>query len=130
MAVVDLYNGEQVIDTSLDNVVIVNMFECSPSGGRSLDVTGFKPTVIKAGHVIMKESATNEYKPMPVNEAGDAYAALPSGHSIVGVAYSSALTRKPFMTIMVRGTVNQVASPYPVTDAVKTALPLIRFTQD
>lgn len=127
MAVVDLYNGEQVIDTSLDNVVIILMLECI-IGGRSLDVTGFAPSVIKAGHIIIKKD--NEYKPMPVNEVGDAYAALPSGYSIVGVACSSALTKKPFMTIMVRGTVNQVASPYPVTEVIKTALPLIRFTQD
>lgn len=127
MAQVDLNNGEEVIDTALDNVVIILMLECIV-GGRSLNVTGFSPSVIKAGHIIIKKD--NEYKPMPVNEAGDAYAALPNGWSIVGVAYSSVLTKKPFMTIMVRGTVNQVASPYPVTDAIKTALPLIRFTQD
>lgn len=130
MAKVDLHNGEQVIDTSLDNVVIIQMLECIV-GGRSLDVTNFKPSVIQAGHIIIRDKQNEkEYKPMPVNEDNSAYEALPENHEIVGVVYSSALTRKPFMTIMVRGTVNQVASPYPVTDAIKAALPLIRFTQD
>lgn len=129
MAQVDLNNGGETIDTSLDNIVIILMLECI-IGGRTLDVTGFKPNVIKAGHIIIKETSTNEYKPMPVNETGDAYAELPEGHTVIGVAYSSTLTKKPFMTVMVRGTVNQVASPYPITDTIKTALPLIRFTQD
>lgn len=130
MAKVDLNNGEHVLDTSLDNVVIIQMLECIV-GGRSLDVTDFKPSVISAGHIIIRDKQNEKgYKPMPVEENGSAYKALPSNHEIVGVAYSSALTAKPFITIMVRGTVNQVASPYPVTDAIKTALPLIRFTQD
>lgn len=131
MAKVELNNGGQIVDTSLDNVVIVKMIECLPVGGRSLNVEGFTPPTIQAGHVIIREAATNEHKPMPVNAAGNAYDALPAGHSVVGVAYSSALTSKAFMTIMVRGTVNQAAVKYPYTDAMKTALsPNILFTQD
>src|SRR5690606_31929219 len=39
-------------------------------GGRTLDVTGFSPNLIKGGHVIIKETATGEYKPMPVTGSG------------------------------------------------------------
>jgi len=131
MAQVDLNDEEMVIDTSLDNIVIIKMLECGPSGGCSLDVTGFSPTVIKAGHVIIRDKKNNkEYKPMPIKADGTAYADLPTDHEIVGVAYSSVLTKRAFMTIMFRGTVNVEASPYPVTDAIKAALTLIRFTQD
>jgi hypothetical protein len=116
-------------DAGVDSVTIVNYAEGIP-GGRSLDVTGFKPTVIKAGHVVIKDKDTGDFKPMPVNAAGDAYNALPAGHSVEGVVVASVTTDKAMVGIMVRGSVNQVTSPYPVTDAIKAALPLIRFTQD
>ncbi|MDR3244805.1 MAG: hypothetical protein LBT50_00045 [Prevotellaceae bacterium] len=99
-------------------------------GGRALDVTGFTPKVISAGHVVIKETATGNYKPMPVNAAGDAYAALPGGHTIEGVTVSTVTTDDASVSIMVRGSVNKVASRYPVTAAIIAALPLIRFTQD
>jgi hypothetical protein len=116
-------------DAGLDAVTIVNYIEGIP-GGRSLDVGGFAPTVIRAGHVVIKETATGNFKPMPVNEGGDAYAALPAGHAIEGVVVASKTTDEAMVGIMFRGSVNQVASPYPVTAEIKTALPLIRFTQD
>jgi hypothetical protein len=214
MAVADLTNEPQELLTSNDNVVIVDNFQ-SVRGGRTLDVTGFKPEVIKAGHVIIRETATGEYKPMPVTEdggaiatlgtvvggtgytqgtynnvaltggsgsgatanitvnsggvvtiatlansgsgynAGDvltaavtggsgfsvpvatvasaAYAALPANHTYAGILIASILTKKPFAGILVRGTVNPAAAPYPMTSilsAVKTALPLIDFRED
>jgi hypothetical protein len=65
---------------------------------------------------------------MPVN--GDAYDTLPADHTIEGVVVASVTTDEAMVGIMVRGSVNEVASPYPVTDGIKAALPLIRFTQD
>ena len=122
-----LNSEKSTVDTSRDSIVIAKVFE-TLVGGRSLDVTGFAPAVIKAGHVVIKETATGVYKPMPVDDA--AYAALPSGHTIEGVVIASTMTNRAMVGILVRGTVNEVASPYPVTAAMKTALPLIRFTQD
>lgn len=130
MATVDLRNADLSVDTSKDGVVIVDVFQ-SIRGGRSLDTTGFTPTVISAGHIVIMETATNEYKPMPVS--GSAYAALPGGHVYAGVNISSILTKRPFSGIMVRGTVNHVAGPYTISSilaAVKTALPLIDFRAD
>jgi hypothetical protein len=115
-------------DAGVDSVTIINYIEGIP-GGRSLNVEAFAPSVIQAGHVVIK-SAAGEYKPMPVTEDGKAYDALPAEHTIVGVVTASVVKELAMVSIMVRGTVNQAASPYPVTDAVKEALPLIRFTQD
>jgi hypothetical protein len=66
MAIADLTNDPQEIITGKDNIVICNVIE-TLSAGRTLDVTGFAPEVINAGHVIIQETtATKEYKPMPV----------------------------------------------------------------
>ena len=100
-------------------------------GGKTLDVTGFSPAVIPAGHLVIEETATGVLKPMPVSSSN--YGSLPSGHTYKGVVVSSVLTTKPFVSVMVRGTVNKNASKYGISSilsAVKTALPLIRFTQD
>jgi hypothetical protein len=131
MAETNLNNQANItgFDAGVDSVTISSYIEGLP-GGCSLDVTGFKPTVIRAGHVVIKDTASGDYKPMPVNGAGDAYDALPDGHAIEGVAVASVTTDEAMVGVMVRGSVNQVASPYPVTEAIKQALPLIRFTQD
>lgn len=129
MAVVDLANDPIMVDTSLDSITIRNDI-AGLIGGASLDVTGFEPTVIKSGHVVIKETATGTYKPMPVNAANDAYAALPEGHSIEGVVRVSTLTSKPMVGVMYNGEVNPATSPYPVTAEIKEALGLIKFEKD
>lgn len=130
MAETTLNNTDVIgFDAGIDAVTITNYIEGVP-GGRSLDVTGFSQSVIKAGHVVIKETATGNYKPMPINTAGDAYGDLPNGNTIEGVVVASVTTDLAMVGIMVRGSVNEVASPFPVTEAIKTALPLIRFTQD
>jgi hypothetical protein len=65
MAVANLTNEPREVISGNDNIVIVKNFD-SVGGGRTLDTTGFTPEVIRAGHVIIKETATKEYKPMPV----------------------------------------------------------------
>jgi len=129
---VNLVNDADTIDTSKDNVVIVDVF-ASIRGGRSLDTTGFTPAVINAGHVIIVETATGTHKPMPLNGGATAYAALPADHTYAGILIASILTKKPFAGILTQGTVNPAAAPFPMTGilaAVKTALPLIDFRQD
>lgn len=122
----NLNNVQQEVDTGNDSIVIMQYIDGIP-GGRSLDTTGFTETVIKAGHVVIKDS-NGVYKPMPV-ASGD-YDSLPEGSSYVGVVQASVLTEKPMAGIMIRGKVNEVASPYAVTAAIKTALPHIIFTED
>ena len=117
-------------DTSNDTIVIVKVLEAIP-GGKTLDVTGFSPDVIPAGHLIIEETSSGILKPMPISGAD--YGALPASHTYKGVLISTILKSKPFAGILVRGTVNKNASAYGIASvltAVKTALPLIRFTQD
>jgi hypothetical protein len=135
MAVADLTNEPQEVITGNDNIVIVDVFQ-SIRGGRTLYTAGFTPDVINAGHVIIKETTTGEYKPMPVdltNAQSPVYAALPTGHTYAGILIASIFTKKPFAGIMVGGTVNPAAAPYSMSGilaAVKTALPLIDFRED
>ena len=129
MSVVDLGTIES-FGFDKDPIVIRN-YVAGIKGGKVLDVDGFAPEFIKAGHVIIKETATDTYKPMPVS--GTAYAALPEGHEYVGVAYSTKAKSEPFVAIMYSGTVNDVASPYPIDGikaALKTALPTLVFNHD
>jgi hypothetical protein len=126
----DLITKGSSYDTGNDSIVIVKVLEAIP-GGKTLDVTGFTPDVIPAGHLLIEETATGVVKPMPISGAN--YGALPASHTYKGVLISTILKSKPFAGIMVRGTVNKNASFYGIASvltAVKTALPLIRFTQD
>ena len=127
MATTNLANDPIQVDTSLDSITIRRDI-AGLTGGASLDVTGFAPTTIKAGHVVIKETATGHYKPMPVN--GDAYAALPANHTIEGVVRASVPTSRAMVGVMYNGEVNEATSPYPVTTEIKTALSLIKFTKD
>lgn len=129
MPVANLNREGKEISNGNDGIVIVEYLEGVP-GGRTLDVTGFTPATIPAGHILIKDASGN-YKPMPVS--GTAYAALPEDHTYAGVLVATIQTAQPFAGIMVRGTVNPAASAYTITSiltAVKTALPLIRFEQD
>lgn len=131
MSVVDLSSKRKSIITGNDNIVIVNYFD-GLRGGRSLDVTGFPHPVINAGHVIIKDGNGN-YKPMPLNAEGTAYASLPASHTYAGYLVASIETNKAFAAIMVRGTINPKAAPFDlatILDTVKSALPLIDYQED
>lgn len=127
MATANLTNAKKTYGGGKSSIVIVDNFQ-SIRGGRTLDVTGFAPTTINAGHVIIKETATSEYKPMPVNGGATAYATLPAGHTYAGVLIADIETARADAAIMVRGTINPVAAPYDfatIAAAFKTAMPLI-----
>lgn len=132
MTVANLVNGSESYMDGDDSIVIVENME-QYRGGRTLDVTGFTPDIIKAGHVIIKEDAAEVYKPMPLNVGGDAYAALPASHSYVGVLAATIRKARPFASIMVRGTVNPTAAPFGMSSilaAFKVAVPHILFRAD
>lgn len=122
-----LNNEGIIIETGNESIVIVNHVD-GIRGGKTLDVTGVTEDVIKVGHIIIKEDATGIHKPMPVS--GTSYDSLPEGHSYVGVLEASILKSKPFAAILIDGTVNDAASPYAVTSAMKTALKKILFVAD
>lgn len=129
----NLSNQGNSVDVGYDSVTIVANLEDIP-GGKTLDTTGFAPEVIKAGHLVIVETATGIHKPMPVNVGETAYEAKPAGHTYVGVVVASVLKAKPFVSIMVRGTVNDHAfennGGFETPAGAKTDLFLIRFTKD
>lgn len=132
--VASLNNPGQKIITGNDGIVLRDNFE-SIRGGKTLDVTGFTPDAIQEGHVVIKEDSSGICKPMPVNGGATAYAALPAGHSYLGIVVATVSKTKPFVGICIRGNVNPVAAPYSLSTSaifasVKTALPLITFLAD
>lgn len=122
-----MVNTTKKTEIGTSNVVIMLMLECL-NGGATLDTAGFVAESIGEGHVIIEETATGVLKPMPV--AGESYGTLTAGHTFKGVLVADVATAKPFASIMVRGTANDVAAKFPYTTAIRTALPLIRFAHD
>lgn len=109
-------------------------------GGVTLDTAGFPNPNIRSGHIVIRETGTDVYKPMPVT--GNAYAALPADHEYFGFAVQSVLTAKPFVGVTYHGKINhlvgtdaaaQAAGVYDLTSlltALKAALPHIIFKGD
>ncbi len=125
---IDVVNEPKKVLFGNDSVVI-QKFIAGIKGGRNLDVTGFTPTVINAGHVIITKDGV--YKPMPVSS--NAYASLPTGWAYAGILYRSILTSKPYAAIMTIGQVNSEAVPFAMTSiaaAFAAACPHIEFIKD
>lgn len=106
----------------MDSIVIRRIGACL-IGGRTLDMSGFDDDFVKAGHIVIHETATDTYKPLGVSSG--AYSSLPSGCEYVGVVRASKPKEMPFVSVMYEGEVNDNASPYPLTDEIKTALKAI-----
>lgn len=131
MANLNLVGEKQQIVFGKDSIVI-RKYGNSLAGGRVLDVTNFAPKAIEAGHIIIK-SQDGVYKPMPLNDGGTAYAALPDNHTYVGVLYRSISTAKPAASILTVGVVNEKALPFAISSiksAFVTACPHIVFESD
>ena len=110
---VDLNDNGVNIDNSKDSIVIIDVI-AAIRGGKSLDTTGYTLDVINAGHIIIKETATGNYKPMPLTTGNTVYDALPAGHTYAGVLIATILTKRPFAAVMLEGYVNENATPFSV----------------
>lgn len=131
-SIVNMMNEREIIHFGNDNIVIRDSFE-TIRGGRSLDVTGYPLDAVYGGHVVIMEDSTKEYKPFPLIADGSAYDSLPEGHTIVGIVRATVSAKRPFVGIVVRGSVNPAASIIPmgnILTAVETALPRITFMED
>lgn len=116
---------------AFDSNVVVRKFIGGLEGGRTLDLHGYTPDVVKEGHVIIKLASGN-YAPMPIT-ASNAYDSLPSGASYVGILYRSVTKENPSASILTNGEVNPNAVPYSMTailSAFKSACPFIQFEND
>lgn len=116
----DMVDEARSINAANDTIVI-RKYNSGIVGGRTLDMTDYKDDVIRAGHIVI-QSVQNEsvFKPLPVNNG--AYEALPEHFKYVGVVVATKPKNDARVGIMYDGEVNDIASPYPVTEALKTAL--------
>lgn len=135
-AKVNLANDPEVI-LSGNDAVVIRQYNGGITGGRSLDMTDFPDSVVKAGHLVIKvkdeDNVNYTYKPMPVN--GTSYASLPANHEYAGVVVASKPAAEPMVGIMDDGRVNDEAIPYAFANdaqraAVKAALPNLIFEHD
>ena len=62
--------------------IVIRKYVAGIKGGKVLDVSNFKGEFIRAGHVIIRDTESDIYKPMPINSNGDAYEALPEKHGM------------------------------------------------
>jgi hypothetical protein len=127
-----LNNETELVHEGMDSIVI-RQYIAGIKNGKTLDVTGFAPDAIKAGHVVIRDVVNDIYKPMPLNEAGTAYGSLPANHEYAGVVVATVSKKHPMVGIMYAGEVNDVASPYSVDSiksAIKSALPQLVFMHD
>lgn len=122
--VVSLNRNGYLVDDGNESKVIIRDLADIP-GGRALNMEGFDADVVRAGHLIKRTVATDSYAPLGVS--GDAYVAVAEGEELVGVLKVSVTKERPAAAIMTMGQVNAAASPYPVTEEIKTALPQIKF---
>ena len=123
MAEAILNKTGEFVDTSKDGIVIINALGDIP-GGATLDVTGFTG-VLKAGHVIVKTTATGVYKPLALS--GTSYDSKDAGDEWVGVLKASIPVSDPRAAIVTIGQINAAACPYTITDTIKSGLPRIEF---
>lgn len=111
------------ISNGKDDLVIVRDLADIP-GGRTLDMTGFAPDIVQAGHVIIADAQGNA-KPMPINS--NEYATLPGNHTYLGILKSSITKSRPFAAILVAGQVNSKVCPFPIKPDMKTEMAQIHF---
>lgn len=127
-----LSHERKSMGNGLDSVVI-RRYISGIIGGTTLNMDGYPHNVLRAGHVIIFDTINEEYKPMPLNEAGKAYASLPSNHRYVGVAMQSVTKEQPIVGIMYAGEVNDEASPFSVASIksdMASALPQLVYMHD
>lgn len=112
--------------------IVIRKYVAGVQGGKVLDVSDFKEEFVRAGHICIRDVGSDSYKPLGVSEGK--YVELPAGCEYVGVATSTKSVKDPFVGIMYSGEVNDVASPYPISDdlkkALKEAIPTLVFMHD
>jgi hypothetical protein len=126
MATGNLNNEKTLVDDGLDSIVIVKDL-ADLLGGCTLNVEDVDDdtTVIKSGHIIVKDDESGDYEPLGVSD--DAYVTDTDGKTFVGVLKKTVMVSKPFAAVLAMGQVNKEAVPYEITSAIISALPHIQF---
>lgn len=131
MAYVTVTESEGLF-TGNDGIVIVSAHD-EITGGVVLDTTGWNLDYIPAGHPIIQDQVSGDYKPFPLASGDEALGTLPASHQYVGVLRASILKKKPFGSVVYHGTVNPKAmkfDPSSILSALKSACPHLYFASD
>lgn len=111
--------------------IVIRAYGKSVVNGRKLDVSDYTGEYIRKGQLILRDTEDTHSIPMPLNAEGTAYAAKPEGFEYEGVSKSTVSRKEPWVGVMYEGEVNDVASPFPLSaellTALKTALPELAF---
>jgi len=111
--------------------IVIRVFGKSIVNGRKLDVKDYKGEYIRKGQLILRSTDDTHSIPMPVDDSGEKYGSKPDGYEYEGVAKSTVSVKEPWVGVMYEGEVNDVASPFPLSSelktALKTALPELAF---
>lgn len=126
MSTANLNRENIVIEDGLDSIVIVQAVSQIP-GGRTLNVSELPEgtAAVKSGHVLVIDPATKEVYPLNITDG--AYVSISGGRKYYGVLKCTVPTRDPRAAIVTAGQINEAASPAPVTDEIKTALPRLEW---
>lgn len=90
-------------------------------GGRLLDLDGYKAEFVRVGQVIIRDEENEVSKPLGVTDGK--YDAIPEGFVVEGVCKQTFAVDDPVLVgVMYEGEVNDVASPFPLTETVKSAI--------
>lgn len=118
-------NREKIeINDGLDSIVVVQSLSEIP-GGRTLDISALGEDVasVKSGHILVIDEKTKHVSPLAITDGS--YAAVGEGKKVYGVLKCTVTKRDPRASIITAGQINVAASPAPVNDAIKAALPRI-----
>lgn len=123
--------GKRSAFTFANDPIVIRVFGKSIVNGRKLDVEGFTGEYIRKGMLVIRDDADTHSRPMPLDEEGKNYAALPAGYHYEGVAKATMSVDEPWVGVMYEGEVNDVASPFPLSaellTELKAALPELAF---
>lgn len=126
MAISELNRKEFEVEDGLGSIVVMRDVADVP-GGRSIncDLLDSAETVVKAGHVIIRNTTTGEAFALGVSSG--AYTSLPAGHAYWGILKASIPVSDPRGAILTMGEINAAACPYPITSTIAAALGQINF---
>lgn len=125
MVTANLKREDLHISDGLDSIVVIQALSELP-GGRTLDVSkaGEGVRVVRSGHVLVIDKETGDICPLNITEGK--YESL-DGRKVAGVLKYSVSINDPRAAIVTAGQINEAASPAPVTDEIKAAMPRIEW---
>lgn len=120
----------ETYDSGKESVIIRNYVN-GIMGGVVLNLTGFSGEFIQCGHIIIRDTMSGEYKPMPVKDGH--YDTLSNSYEYVGICMTTVPADTPHVGVMTAGEANDKAVPYPVDtikEKLKTDVPTLQWGHD